>query len=100
MSSIEEKFERFIEFSFDGKLERLLRKASDEELMDLYSIYAPMYWNDHSNMRYKAMGSMAIYAIGTEFKHRYPGNSRLQDWDYGLHSSQVNLSDLVVGGRW
>lgn len=91
---LSQKFQKFIEFSLEYKLKRMVKKKSDTELLELYSQYSPEYFKPTS-LHSHIYGAVAVYIVGEELKTRYPKSAQLNNWNY---TQQLDLFN-VIGGQ-
>ena len=93
------KFIDFIRFMLSYKLPKILKKKSDEELLDLYHSYSPYHFKPMNNATYmeehlyfKVFGHIVVYIVGTEFKRRYPESVALKEWDF---TKEIDLHEII-----
>lgn len=87
-----DKFNSFVHFALIHKIPKMLKKKSDEELLELYRTYAPCASSPNVTLYKKIYGLIAVYTITCEFVHRYPNKPVLQNWDY---TKELNLHEII-----
>lgn len=96
MSKYFKDFVTFMSFFLGFKLPKIAKKMTNEDLLELYYKFAPLYWNQNLPFENKVKGAVVVYIIGQEFKWRYPNNHNLQEWGY---TEEINLYDTITGGK-
>ena len=89
--TINDKMKQFFDFLLSHKIPKMIHKKSDAKLLELYYEYSPKYYHS-SDLKNHIQGAIVVYAIGEEFKKRYPKSMILQNWDY---KEQLDLYKIV-----
>lgn len=91
-----ERLQKFLDFCFDHKLARTVKRMSDDKIADLYQRYSIWAFNFNATSRQRIQGIMVIYTIETELKRRYPDNPTLQRLDF---TEPINLAPILKNQR-
>lgn len=82
MNNRVKRFNQFLEFVLNHKLPKMVKKMSNEELVDLYQQYSPRYFTAENNILNTRNSSMVLCAVVEELKHRHPNNPKFKDYNY------------------
>lgn len=74
---------------------KILKKKSDESLIDLYERHSAVFCNQSEfSMEKVLMSIIAVHIINITLKQRYPKNKTLQEWNI---NQPINLRNIIGG---